>query len=312
MRAVILGGTGAAGAATASRLRADGWDVHVTGRDPLAMPEALSAAGVTFHEVSRADVRTIGRLVGDDTDLLLDLVAYHGPGVRDLLPVMASVSSPVLVSSRAVYVDERGRHINGDEPPRFEVPLSEDTPTLDPAADGEDPFTREGYGPCKVAAEIVAVESGLPVTIIRPSKIHGAYARNPRTRSIVRKMLSGVGRIEIADHGRSVDHLTAAANLAALVQAVSALPEARVLNSADPDVLDAREIFAAIATAIDWTGDLVPVDDPHHPGRGDHPWRARSPIVLDTRRAAAIGYVPAGTGRDLIGDEVHWAAGIGA
>ena len=51
-------------------------------------------------------------LGGTDTDLLVDLLAYRAADVRALLPVLADVGSPVLVSSRAVYVDPAGRHVN--------------------------------------------------------------------------------------------------------------------------------------------------------------------------------------------------------
>lgn len=139
MRAVILGGTGAIGGATAERLSLDGWTVDVTGRDAAAMPDELRSAGVRFPPLARDQVAGIGRLVGDDTDLLVDLVAYAARDARALLPVMGSVGQTVVISTRAVYVDADGRHINGDEPPRFPVPLPEDNPTLPPAGDDVDP-----------------------------------------------------------------------------------------------------------------------------------------------------------------------------
>lgn len=151
MRAVILGGTGAIGGALAARLAAADWSVDVTGRDPESMPQELTVAGVRFHQIERSQVPEIGRLVGGGADLLVDLVAYRGADVRALLPVMGSVTSPVLISSRAVYVDAEGRHLNSDEPPWFHEPISEDTATLPPAGEDVDPFSREGYAPSKVA-----------------------------------------------------------------------------------------------------------------------------------------------------------------
>jgi nucleoside-diphosphate-sugar epimerase len=44
-----------------------------------------------------------------------------------------------------------------------------------PAGEDVNPYRREGYAPCKGAAERAALDSGLPVTVIRPSKIHGPY-----------------------------------------------------------------------------------------------------------------------------------------
>nr|BFF24815.1 hypothetical protein GCM10025732_27800 [Glycomyces mayteni] len=174
-----MGGTGAIGGAAALRLARAGWEVAVTGRDAARMPAELAAAGVRFHRVERGEVREVGRLVGDGVDLLVDLVAYTGEDVAAMLPVMAAVGCPVVVSGRAVYVDREGRDLNGEVPPSFDGPLSETGPTLTPAPPGTDPFTREGYGPCKAAAERVALDSGLPVTVLRPSKVHGRWARNP-------------------------------------------------------------------------------------------------------------------------------------
>ncbi|MFP3670339.1 hypothetical protein SB717_35215, partial [Priestia sp. SIMBA_032] len=92
--------------------------------------------GVRFHAVDRSDTRALSRLVGAGSDLLVDLVAYTGSHVVDALPFYRDSGSIVVASSRAVYVDEGGRHINGDEPPRFPVPILETNSTLAPAAPG--------------------------------------------------------------------------------------------------------------------------------------------------------------------------------
>ena len=42
-RAVIIGGTGAIGRATARRLLAAGWSADLTGRDPGRMPRDIAA-----------------------------------------------------------------------------------------------------------------------------------------------------------------------------------------------------------------------------------------------------------------------------
>src|SRR6478609_3647722 len=199
MRAVLLGGTGAIGGMTALRLAKAGWTVDVTGRSSARMPAELVQAGVRFHQIERSDVNGVQELVGHGADLLVDLVAYSAADVRAVLPLMASVSCPVLVSSRAVYTDAAGRHVNGDEPPEFDAPIREDTRTLPAAGDDVNPFSRDGYAPCKVAAELVALDSGLPVTVIRPSKVHGPWARNARTKGIVGRMLRGEPTIELAD-----------------------------------------------------------------------------------------------------------------
>ena len=120
------------------------------------MPPTLTAVGVRFHEIERSNTTGIEHLIGDGVDLLIDLLTYRAADVRALLPVMTSVRSSALISSRAVCVDPSGRHINGEDPPRFGIPITEGTPTLPPAADHVDPFSREGYAPSKVTVERTA------------------------------------------------------------------------------------------------------------------------------------------------------------
>jgi nucleoside-diphosphate-sugar epimerase len=294
------------GGATAQRLAEHGWIVDVTGRTPTGMPNELAELGVRFHAVDRSDTQALSQLIGAGSDLLVDLVAYTGSHIEDAFPLYCDSGSVVVASSRAVYVDEHGRHINGDEPPRFPIPIPETNPTLAPAPAGTNPYSREGYAPCKVAVEQVALDSGLPVTVIRPSKVHGRWARNARTRIIVERMLAGNDLIELTQRGESVDHLTAAANTAALIETVADAPGARILNIADPDPLTAIEIVEAIGAAIGWEGRIVGLDD-GAPG-GEHPWSAVHPIVLDTTAAIELGYRPIAPGRALLAAEASWVA----
>lgn len=303
-RALILGGTGALGGATALRLAEHGWLVEVTGRSAERMPQALRQARVAFHAVDRCASHALAPVLGDGVDLLVDLVAYSAAHVRAALPAYADSGSVVVVSSRAVYVDDAGRHINGDDAPRFPVPLRETNPTVAPAPAGADPFSREGYAPGKAAVEREALNSGLPVSVVRPSKVHGPWARNARTRPIVERMLAGADAIELARNGTSVDHLTAAANAAALIELLADAPGAGVLNIADPDPLTTREIVETIATTVGWHGRIVGLAE-DEPG-GETPWNAPHPIVLDMTRAGRLGYRPVAPGRELLAAEVSW------
>jgi nucleoside-diphosphate-sugar epimerase len=268
------------------------------------MPTELEQSGVRFHTIDRADTRAIGTLVGDGVDLLVDTVAFTARDVRALIPVMSTSAANVLISSRAVYVDGAGRHLNGLQPPRFDGAIAEDAPTLPPAAEETDPFSRAGYGRCKVAAERVALDSGSAVSVLRPSKVHGRWARNPRTAALVAAMRDGVPAIELADRGGTLDHLTAAANTAALVEVVADAPGARILNTADPDTPTAAQIVRAIAAQVGWAGRIDLLEP--GAGGGEHPWYAPHPVILDTSAAARLSYRPVGTGLSLIGDEVSW------
>lgn len=302
--ALILGGTGAIGRATASRLLAAGWSVDLVGRNAGRMPISLAAAGARFVRADRSDGDRVGTLVGDGVDLLVDCLCYTVADARHLLELAGRVGSTVMISSKAVYVDAAGNHSNSDVAPAFDGPVTERQPTLPPG--GGDHTTREGYGANKVAAENVLLESGLPVTVLRPSKIHGAGAARPREWIFVKRVLDRRSAVLLAHGGSGVDHPSAAANIAALIEVAAGSPDARILNVADPDAPSALEIARTIARHLEHEWEEILLPDGADGSLGLHPWDARPPIVLDTTAALDLGYVPAGSYAETVVDEVDW------
>jgi len=309
-RALVLGGTGAIGRAVARRLLAAGWAVDLTGRDPARMPGDVAGAGGRFLQWERGDAAALRRAAGDGADLLVDCVCFTAVDAALLLEAAREATSIVMVSSKAVYLDAAGNHVNADVPPRFDGPIREDHATVAPGNGDYD--TREGYGRNKVAAEQVLLDSGLPVTVLRPSKVHGAGARRPREWALVKRVLDGRRALLLADRGRGIDHTTAAANVAALVEVVAARPGARILNAADPDAPSALEIARAVATHLGHTWEEILLEDDTDPALGKHPWEAAHPIVLDTTAAADLDYVPAGDYATTVVEELDWLVAAAA
>jgi nucleoside-diphosphate-sugar epimerase len=229
---------------------------------------------------------------------------YTAEDARRLLPFAHAATSTVMISSKAVYVDAAGNHSNSDDPPRYDGPIRETQPTLAPL--DIDYRSREGYGANKVAAEQVMLDSGLPVSILRPSKIHGRGAARPREWMFVKRVLDRRPAVILAHRGAGVDHTTAAVNIAALVEVVAHEPGARILNSADPDAPSGLEIARAIAHACDYEWEEVLLDADAIGNVGVYPWDARYPIVLDTSAALALGYAPVGDYAETIIDTVDW------
>jgi nucleoside-diphosphate-sugar epimerase len=291
-RAVVVGGTGLIGGAVARRLLAAGWGVTVTGRDPARFPPALAAAGARFAAAVRDDPAALAAAVGAGADLLVDCACFTAAEAALLVPFAHAATSTVLVSSKAVYVDDAGRHANSDEPPRFARPVTEDQAVLPPGT-GE-PGTREGYGPHKVAAERVLLDCGAPVTVLRPSKVHGPGDRRPREWWVVKRVLDRRPILLLAGRGAGADHPSAAENVAALVETVARRPGRRVLNAADPDCPDGATICRTIARLLGHGWEEVLLGDDAPAGLGRHPWDRRPPIRLDTSAAEALGYRPAG------------------
>ncbi|HEY2506144.1 MAG TPA: NAD-dependent epimerase/dehydratase family protein [Streptosporangiaceae bacterium] len=309
MRALIIGGTGLIGRAAAARLAAAGWQVDVTGRNCRHLPAALAAAGVGFIEADRADAGALAAALGGGADLLVDCVCFTAVDAAGLLPLARSASSTVMISSKAVYVDAAGNHANSDERPRFDGPITEHQPTMAPS--DIDYNSRQGYGANKVAAEQVLLDSGLPVTVLRPSKVHGAGANPPREWVFVKRVLDRRPAVILARRGTGVDHPSAAANVAELILTAAHRPGRRVLNSADPDAPNGLQICRAIATHLGYEFEEVLLDeptsaDPATAGLGRHPWNAPFPIVLDMSAAASLGYQAAGDYAATVGAGVDW------
>lgn len=302
-RAVILGGSGAIGTAVGRRLLASGWDVAITGRRENGLPESLVRAGASYEQSNRREQDELKRAVGSGAELLVDCVCYTAVDARLLLPVLGDVGMTVMMSSKAVYVDADGHHVNSDSPPRFFGPIREDQPTLSPGA--MDYNSREGYGPNKVAAEQVLLDSGQPVAVLRASKVHGVGASNPREWFFVRRVLDRRPAFLLARRGEGVDHTSAAANIAALVETVAMLPGQRILNAADPDAPSALLIARTISRHLHHQWDEVLLDGDHG-DLGDHPWNSVYPIMLDMEAARNLGYVPVGNYAQTAAPMLDW------
>ncbi|GGY01054.1 NAD-dependent epimerase/dehydratase family protein [Streptomyces hiroshimensis] len=303
-RALILGGTGLIGRAAARRLLAVGWKVDVTGRDPAHLPYEIAAAGAGFIGADRADEVQLRAALGDGADLLVDCLCYTAADARLLLPLAGNATSTVLISSRAVYADADGNHANSDVRPRFDGPVRESQPTLAPG--DMDYRSREGYGPNKVAAEHVALDSGLPITVVRPSLVHGAGAACPREWVFVKRALDRRGSVLLAHGGTGVVHPTAAANVAALIETVAGRPGARILNCADPDAPSALQISRTIARHLGHTREEVLLDATAPDTLGRTPWDSPHPVVLDMSAAERLGYRPDGDYAATVAAEIDW------
>jgi nucleoside-diphosphate-sugar epimerase len=303
-RAVILGGTGLLGSATARRLARAGWQVAVTGRNPEHVPDDLRMAGTQFARAEGYDADALSALVGDHTELLVDCLCRTAADATSLLPLAARARSTVMVSTKAVYVDGAGNHGNSLVAPCFDGPLRESHATVAPST--ENPFSREGYAANKVAAEQLLLDSGHPVTVLRVAKAHGRGARRPREWAFVRRILDRRQVLVLANRGSGTDHPVAATNVAALIETVAAQPAARVLNCGDPDPPNGLQIARTVADHLGHSWKEILLEGDPLPPLGAHPWNAADPIVLDMSAATALGYRPAGSYAETVVEELDW------
>ena len=94
------------GRAIARRLLSAGWEVDLTGRNPGRMPNDVTSTGGRFLAADYHDDGQLKKAFGDGADLLVDCVCYTAEDARRVLPFASRANSAVMVSSKAVYVDD--------------------------------------------------------------------------------------------------------------------------------------------------------------------------------------------------------------
>jgi nucleoside-diphosphate-sugar epimerase len=303
-RAVVIGATGQIGRVAVAALAGDGWEVTAVsrsgGRDDT-WPD-----GVRTAPADRADDSALAAAVGDDCDVLVDMVAYGPEHGRQLTSLAGRVGSAVVISSLSVYEDDKGRNFDTqsqpDGFPEYPVPLSEDQRTIAP---GESSYSTRKAG---LERELLAAADALPTTLVRAGAIHGPHCRTPRELYFVKRNLDGRPRRVIAFGGESRFHPASVHNIAELIRLAAARPGTRALNAVDPDAPTVAEIAAAIDAVMGVETESVLVDGPAPAETvGDTPWSVPHPVVCDmTAAERELGYRAVARYAETLPDTVAW------
>ena len=307
-RAFVLGATGQIGRAAVRALCEDGWHVQAAsrggGRDEGWPGEVRSLA------VDRDEEGALAGAVGDGCDLLLDCTALTPGHGRQVTALAGRVGSAVVISSGAVYEDDKGRNFaTQGEPdgfPHYPVPMDESQRTVTPG-DGD-------YGARKAALEEELLGAGerLPVTVLRAAAVYGPHCRTPRELHFVKRWLDGRRVRVLAYGGGSRFHPVHVTNVAELVRLAGRRPGSRVLNAADPEAPTVARIASAMDQALDWTCETVPLEGPppaEQPMLGMTPWSLPHPLVLDmTAAERELGYRPLTTYEEALPETAEWLA----
>ncbi|SHE62114.1 NAD-dependent epimerase/dehydratase family protein [Streptoalloteichus hindustanus] len=298
--ALIIGGTGQIGLGTAERLLAGGWEVTLAARGRRAVPPPL-ADHVRVVGWDRDAPPVDLAVLAAGADLVLDCVCYTEAHAEQLLGLGDRAGHLAVVSSAAVYVDDRGRGMDrADDFPRFPVPITEDQRTAPPGP-GD-------YSSRKAAVERLLLERAtVPVTVLRPGAIHGRDSIHSREWWFVKRVLDRRPHVLFAYGGTSRFQTTAVANIAELVRLAAERPATRVLNVADPDAPTVLEIGRAVAGLLGHEWREVPLPPAASGPLGLSPWSVPEDVVLSTARAAAeLGYRPVTSWLDALPGEVEW------
>jgi nucleoside-diphosphate-sugar epimerase len=301
-KALIIGGTGQVGRATARRLARAGWSVTVASRTGHRdIPD------VTALRLDRADTGAL-LTAASGQDLVVDVVAYTPEHAAQLARLAGQVGSLVVISTGAVY---RGAE---DDQNALPVPVSEDWPTLAPSAAADRRQAADGghlaYGAGKAAAERILLDTpGLPVSVLRPGTLHGPHSTSLHHWSFIKPALDRRPHVVLAYDGASRFSTSAVDNVAELIRLCADKPGTRVLNAADDEALTVAEIGAQVFAAMSHDCQIVTFPGPPRAdGLGFNPWGVPRDIVLGMRKARdELGYRPAVRYDEALRADIDWA-----
>lgn len=304
--ALVLGGTGQIGLATARRLLADGWAVTVASRGRTAATAPVPE-GARPLVLDRDDAPALAA-AASGVDLLVDAVCYTAAQASGLIALGDSVGALSVVSTLSVYADDAGRGFETDgDFPTYPNPILESQPRV-PAAD-------TGYSDRKVAVEDeLLAHATVPLTITRPGAVHGRGSVHPRELWALLRARAGRPWIVLAHAGASRFQPSASANIAEIIALAANRPGKNVYNAVDPDAPTVREIVAAVAAACghSWTEVLLPGEPVGQFSRvGETPWSVPNDVIAsDALARTELGYAPRTTYLAAIPDLVSWLTSV--
>jgi len=310
-RALLVGGGGQIGVATARVLVRAGFSVTIAQRGTRVLPADL-IDHVRMLPLDRVDADAL-TAAARGNDLVLDCIAFGPADVAAYAPLVGELGSLVVISTASVYLGSNGTWMDlatsDDDFPIFTQPITEQHATV--SADVE------GYAPQKAAMERVLLAiDGLPVTILRPGAIHGPESPALREWFFIKRALDGRQRVALTDRGESRFATSATVMIAELVRLAADNAGQRVLNAVDEPAATALEIGQAVFAHLGHEAefDLLARAENDRNGRDSatvkHPWAVPSPVELSMRAAGEqLGYVPVGSHRSTIGPAIDWMLG---
>lgn len=290
-KALLIGGSGQVGTATAPALLEAGWDVAIAHRGNASICE-----GARSVILDRNDDAAVDTALGGGWDVVVDLMSFRMDHAQQLIRNAATIGSVVQLSTAAVYQDDQGlttmEAADGADGPDLPCPITEDCRTVAPGD--------TGYADRKRAVEIALLESPLPTTVLRPAAIHGPGSPQPREWYHVRRVLDGREVFVYGFGGHSGFHPASVYNIAEMIRLAAETPGDRIWNAADPGQPDELHIGEAIAAAMGKT--IAHVTLPGKPPVGT-PWSMPKPFFLSTEKAAKdLGYTPKVTFAEVVGE----------
>jgi nucleoside-diphosphate-sugar epimerase len=283
MRALIFGGTGQVGRATAMEFAQAGWQVDAVTRGRDLAPEVL-ALGVSplAAGTSRA------ALVARGYDAVVDTLAFTAADAMDLLAEPAGHYT--VISTASVYADDQGRGFERRDNgfPLYPDPIPETQPLVPAGA---------GYSAGKGAMEQALAGRA---AILRPGAIHGIAARHPREWWFVKRALDSRAVLPLAGGGTTVFHTSSCRGIAGLTRHLAERRLNGAFNVGDRDPLTVSQIAEAVGAVMGHGFELVDND------AGHTPFSVENTVRLSLDKARATGWNGGPAYRDCLPDYIAW------
>ncbi len=298
-----MGGSGFVGRHIARRLADTAWDVTIGTRGETSIPPEVE--DLTHVVVDRTEDSGLGKALGDGADVLVDVIPYEIRDAEQILSLKGLVGSVVAISTGSVYADDEGRTMDEATSeasfPNIPIPIEETQRRAEPGD--------ATYSTKKVAIEDVLLEqTEFPATVIRPCAIYGPGDTQCREWFFIKRILDGRPFVLLADGGETVFHTTSVHNVAELVGLAAENPVHGAFNCGDPDPPNTRRIAHSIATVMEheWEEVLLP-RSLTTTWEFRNPWGGFRPLIVAMEKAHdELGYEPATTYGDAIGETVEW------
>ena len=289
MRALIFGGTGQIGRATAIEFAQAGWQVDAVTRGRDLAPE-VRALGVTPLAAGPSRAALVAR----GYDAVVDTLAFTADDAADLLAEPAGHYT--VISTASVYADDQGRGFERRDAgfPLYPDPIPETQPLVPPG---------EGYSAGKVALEAALAGRA---AILRPGAIHGIGARHPREWYFVKRALDGRAVLPLADAGRTVFHTSSCRGIAGLTRHLAERDLKGAFNVGDPDPLSVAHIAGAVGAVMGHRFDLIDND------AGQTPFSVENTVRMSMAKALATGWDGGPGYAECLPDYIAWMVGHAA
>lgn len=316
MRILVIGGTNFIGPRVVTGLHGQGHEVTVYHRG-LHEPELPSDIRHVHSPAAAIPVLSFPRSLRDPPpDTVLHMFPVGEDDARAAVEQFEGVARRMVALSSGDVYRAYGRILGTEPGPPEPIPLAEDAPLRSvhfpyrPTAAGPSDWT---YNYEKILAEGALRSGRLPATVLRLPAVYGPGDPYHRFRPYIRRMADKRPAIllESAQSSWRWSHSYVENVAEAIVRAVvDERAAGKVYNVSEEEVPTTADRIRGIGNTLDWSGDIVPVEQERLPQHLRSPMKPRQDLVMDSRRIRIeLGYREPVTTEEGLRRTIEWELG---